>query len=153
MSPMIWISEAGVVMKRLAPQKKLNPPNPTPPPPHMNISPYPQRLCPRTPWEHPPWTQITAPHLPMIPVEALRGTACFHHSPSPCFGRRNGTHGKIERWAGPRDLRWPPFHHQTQQPTEGRMRWEGGMAMRCGQGATRGEDSFLSFGAANGAIK
>ncbi len=113
----------------------------------------PQRLCPCSPGQHPPWTQSTAPHLPISPTQALGGAACSHHSPSPLFWAPKWHPSKKERWAGPRDLRWPPFNHETQQPTEGRMRREGGMAMRCGRGATRGEDLFLSFGAANGAIE
>ena len=71
-------------------------------PPHMNMSPYPRRLCPRSPWQHPPWTRVTAQHLPMSPVQALGGAARSHRSRSPCFGRQKGTHRKIERWAGPR---------------------------------------------------
>jgi hypothetical protein len=50
-----------------------------------------QQLCPRSPWQHPPWTRVTAPHLPMSPVQALGGAARSHRSRSPCFGRQKGT--------------------------------------------------------------
>ena len=80
----------------------------------------PQRLCPRSLWGHPPWTRITAPHLPMSPVQALGGAARFCHFPSPCFRRQKGPIEKLRDGRG-RDLMWPLFRQYTQQPTEFRL--------------------------------
>ena len=60
-------------------------------------SPYPHRLCPPSPWKHPPWTQIDAPRLPMSPIEAPGGWAHVRCVWSLCLGRQNGAHQKIER--------------------------------------------------------
>ena len=62
-------------------------------------SPYPHRLCPPSPWKHPPWTRIAAPRLPMSPIEAPGGWARVRCVWSLCLGRRNGAHWKIERRA------------------------------------------------------
>ena len=82
--------QSGVESRKTRAHKK-NRTRPNRTPPHMNMSPYPQRLCPRSPWQHPPWTRVTAPHLPMSPVQALGGAARSHRSRSPCFGRQKGT--------------------------------------------------------------
>ena len=54
--------------------------------------PYPQRLCRHSPWQHPPWTQIVAPRLPMSLLQAASARVRAHCDRSPCLGRQNGTH-------------------------------------------------------------
>ncbi len=61
--------------------------------------PYPQRLCPPSPWHHPPWTQIGAPRLPRSLMETPSARAAARCVWSLCLGRQNGAHQKIERWA------------------------------------------------------
>ncbi len=62
------------------------------------------------------------------PNEPIRGTrACARCVGSPCFGRQNGAHGKIERWAEHRSwvaASWWRYARRTQQPTESEpYRW------------------------------
>jgi hypothetical protein len=54
--------------------------------------PYPQRFCHHSPWQHPPWTQIMAPRLPMSLLQAASARVCAHCDRFPCLGRQNGTH-------------------------------------------------------------
>ena len=42
------------------------------------LPPYHQRLCPPSPWRHPPWTRIAAPRLPMSLLEAPGARARAH---------------------------------------------------------------------------
>ena len=46
---------------------------------------------------------------------------------------------------GAATLRWPPFHQKTQQPTEDRLLWGGGVADESDRGGTPGVDYFLPF--------
>jgi hypothetical protein len=62
------------------------------------LPPYPQRLCPPSPWHHPPWTQIAASPLPPHEfAQALGARVQARHRLLPCMGRQNGTHREIER--------------------------------------------------------
>ena len=97
--------QSGVESRTTRAHKK-NRTQPNRTPPHMNMSPYPQRLCPRSPWQHPPWTRVTAPHLPMSPVQVLGGAA---HALVPLvLGAKRAPIEKLRDGRG-RDLRWPPF--------------------------------------------
>jgi hypothetical protein len=63
----------------------------------------------------------------------------------PLFWRRNGAHGKIERWAGHRSLvaasRWRyATTNQTMVPMEG-----GALERRCKRAEGVGEDMYPSF--------
>jgi hypothetical protein len=55
-------------------------------------SPYLQRLCHHSPWQHQPWTQIVAPRLPMSLLQAASARVRANCNPFPCLGRQNGTY-------------------------------------------------------------
>ena len=81
---------------------------------------YPQRLCPCPPWQHPPWTRIAAPWLPMSLLQAPGGHVCAQCGRFPCFGAPKWHHKKWEN---------------TQQPT-------GGCWLGNATGSGRAERSF-----------
>ncbi len=81
--------------------------------------PYPQRLCRHSPWQHPPWTQIVAPRLPMSLMQAASARVRAHCDRFPCLGRQNGTHRKL-RDGRSTGLGWLLLDEDTQQSTE---RW------------------------------
>jgi hypothetical protein len=83
--------------------------------------PYSQRLCPLSPWQHPPRTQITAPRLPMSPMQASGVAGSLTPLLFPCMGCQNGTHQK-KREGRDLNLRWLPLDGGIQQSTEGRHR-------------------------------
>jgi hypothetical protein len=90
----------------------------------------------------------------MSPVVALRGAACLHHSPSPCFGRQNGTHRKNREVGG---AARPKVAAISSSDTTSNQRLDAvgggnGDEMRSRRNAWGGFVPVV-WGAANGAIK
>ena len=85
----------------------------------VTAPPYPQRLCRHSPWQHPPWTQIVAPWLPMSLLQAASARVCAHCDRSPCLGRQMAPIDKL-RDGRSTGLGWLPLDEDTQQSTE---RW------------------------------
>ena len=82
-----------------------------------------------------------------------RGRGSFLPLSLPLIWAPKGTHQLIERWAGLRPKVAAIMSTDTTTNRRSAAAVGGGGMMRCARVATRGEDSFLSFWAANGATK
>ncbi len=76
--------------------------------------PYPQRLCPLSPWVEQRRPQILAPRLPMGPLQAL-GAGFVHAMAGSLVWDKFWSHIKKMRDRGGIGLRWPPFYKYIQQ--------------------------------------
>ena len=74
--------------------------------------PYPQRLCRHSPWQHPPWTGILAPRLPMSLMQAPCARDLAHCGGFPCFVCQRAPIEKLRDGQSP-SLGWPPLIGST----------------------------------------
>ncbi len=77
-------------------------------------TPYPQRLCPLSPWVGQRRPQILAPHLPMGPLQ-VPDAGFAHATAVSLVWDKFWSHINKKRNRGGIGLRWPPFYKYIQQ--------------------------------------